>query len=216
MKFTQHIAFCVLLTFPMAVASKPAPAPVKHKSVYDYSLVAFDGKEVSLSTYKGKVLLIVTLASQSIYKNQLAALEDLQKTYADKGLELVGIPSGDFGSQELSDNAAVQRYYSDVAHVNFPVYSKASLRGKDTIPLIKFLTDPKDGVGGGEIHWSFTKFLIDREGKPVARFEADSEPDDAEFRVKVEQVLDGTFKKKDAGGKEGGPPPPDGDDDDGV
>jgi len=214
MKLARHVALGVLLTFPLAVASKPAPE--KHKTVYDYSLVAADGKEVSLSTYKGKVLLIVTLASQSIYKNQIAALEDLQKSYADKGLVLLGIPSSDFGAQELGDNAAIQRYYTDVAHVNFPVYSRASLRGKDTIPLVKFLTDPKDGTGGGEVHWSYTKFLVDRDGKAVARFEADSEPDDAEFRVKVEQVLDGTFKKKDAGTKEGAPPPPDGDDDDGV
>ena len=118
------------LLFSIHLAFASSDTPAKHKTVYDYSLVALDGKEISLSTYKGKVLLIVNLASKSIYKNQIAALEDLQKTYADKGLVLVGIPSADFGAQELSDNSAIQHYYQDTEHINFPVFSKASLRGK--------------------------------------------------------------------------------------
>jgi glutathione peroxidase len=190
-------------------------APTAHKTVYDYSLVGLDGKVISLSTYKGKAILVVNLASQSIYKDQITGLEELQKAYADKGLVVIGIPSSDFGAQELTDNAAIQKYYLDGQHVTFPVVSKASLRGKDTIPLVHFLTDPKDGTGGGEIHWNFTKFLIDRQGKPVLRCEAADDPMDPEFRVKLEQVLDGTFKKKDAAPKEGAPPAGGDDDDDG-
>ncbi len=212
MKIRPHIAMSILLSFQLALASNSAPA--KQKTVYDYSLVAMDGKEIPLSTYKGKVLLIVNLASQSVYKTQIAALEELQKTYADKGLELIGIPSGDFGAEELPDKAAMQHFYQDTEHVTFPLFSKASLRGKDTIPLMHFLTDPKDGAGGGEIHWNFTKFLVDRAGKPVLRFEADTDPADPEFRVKIEQLLDGTYKKKDASGKEGAAPPADDDDED--
>jgi glutathione peroxidase len=204
----------ILLSCLPAFAASTAEA--KHKSLYDYSLVGLDGKEVALSTYKGKVLLIVNLASQSIYKSQIAALADLQKTYADKGLVLIGIPSADFGAQELPDNAAIQHYYQDTEKVNFRVFSKASLRGKDCIPLVQFLTNSKDGAGGGEIHWNFTKFVVDREGKPLLRFESDSDPSDPEFRVKIEQVLDGTYKKKEPGGKEGAPPAADDDDDDGV
>jgi glutathione peroxidase len=189
--------------------------PTKPKSIYDYSLVGIDGKDFALSAYKGKVLLIVNLASQSIYKNQIGALENLQKTYADKGLQLIGIPSGDFGAQELVDNTAIQHYYLETEHVTFPVFSKASLRGKDAIPLIHFLTDPKEGTAGGELHWNFTKFLVDRQGHPVLRFEADSDPADPEFRVNLEQVLDGTYKKKESSGKEGNAPPSDDDDDGG-
>jgi glutathione peroxidase len=189
-------------------------APTAHKTVYDYSLVGLDGKEISLSAYKGKAILIVNLASKSIYKDQITGLESLQKAYADKGLVVIGIPSNDFGAQELPDNAAIQHYYIDGQHVTFPIVSRASLRGKDTIPLVHFLTDPKDGTGGGEIHWNFTKFLIDRQGKPVLRCETDSDPMDPEFRVQLEQVLDGTFKKKDGAPKDGAPPAG-GDDDDG-
>jgi len=182
------------------------------KTLYDYSVVSLDGKVVPLSTYKGKVLLIVNLASKSIYRDQLKALEELQKTYADKGLVVVGIPSTDFGAEELKDNSAIQKYYLDTEHVNFEIVSLSTVRGKDTLPLIQFLTDAKDGAGGGEIHWNFTKFLVDRQGHPVLRLEADSDPSDPEFRVKVEQVLNGTFKKE-AGPKSGTPAGGDDDDD---
>jgi len=205
--------FCIVVCSLWVQAARAQPA--KTKSIYDYSLVTLDGKDVSLSAYKGKVLLIVNLASQSIYKNQMSALEDLQKTYADKGLQLIGIPSSDFGAQELADNAAIQHYYFDTVHVNFPVFSKASLRGKDAIPLVHFLTDPKEGTAGGELHWNFTKFLVDRQGRPVLRLEADSDPADPEFRVKLEQVLDGTYKKKAPSGKEDAAPTSDDDDDGG-
>jgi glutathione peroxidase len=214
MKISGHALLGILLCSQLAWAATTPPA--KHKSVYDYSLVGLDGKVVPLSTYKGKVILIVNLASKSIYKDQIAALEDLQKTYADKGLVLVGIPSSDFGSQELTDNAAIQKFYQETEHTNFPVFSKASLRGTDAIPLVRFLTDPKEGAAGGDIHWNFTKFLVNREGKPVLRFEADSDPADPEFRVVLEQVLDGTYKKKDSSGKEGSAPPDEDSDDDGM
>jgi len=206
-------ALAVLLLCALPAGAIAADA-AKHKSIYDYSLVDFDGKVVSLSTYKGKVLLIVNLASKSIYNDQIAALSELQKTYSDKGLVILGIPSSDFGAEEASDNAAIAKYYHDTAHANFPVFSKASVRGNDAIPLVHFLTDPKEGTAGGDIHWNFTKFLVNREGQPVLRFESDSDPSDPEFRVKLEQVLDGTFKKK-SGSKEGPPPPGDDDDDDG-
>jgi len=213
MKSCWRIVLGILLCSQLALAATTPPP--KHKSLYDYSLVGFDGKEIALSGYKGKVVLIVNLASKSIYSNQIAALEELQKTYADKGLILIGIPSSDFGNEELPDNSAIQKYYKETAHISFPVVSKACVRGKDAIPLVHFLTDPKEGTAGGDIHWNFTKFLIDREGKPVLRFEADSDPADPEFRVKLEQVLNGTYKKKEGGGKEDNAPSGDDDDDGG-
>jgi glutathione peroxidase len=211
MNCSRLIVLALALLSQAALAS---PAPGAHKTVYDYALVGLDGKEVPLASYKGKVLLIVNLASKSIYKPQLHALEELQKAYADKGLLVVGIPSGDFGAQELADNTAIQHYYLDSEHVNFQVFGKATLRGKDSIPLVHLLTDPKDGAGGGEIHWNFTKFLVDRKGQPVLRYEADSDPSDPEFRVKLEEVLDGTFKKKESAGKDGAAPAGGDDDDD--
>ena len=209
-KIVPGLFFGAYLSLALAATSAPT------KTIYDYSLVGLDGKEISLSTYKGKVLLIVNLASQSIYKNQIAALETLQKDYAAKGLVVVGIPSGDFGSEELADNAAIQHYYLDTEHVTFPVFSKSSLRGKDALPLVHFLTDPKAGTGGGDIHWNFTKFVVDREGHPVIRLEAGSDPADPDFRVTLEQVLNGGYKKKDAPVKDPGGQSNDSDDDEGI
>ncbi len=182
---------CLSAQFTLAVAA----APGNHKGVYDYSLVGLDGKEVSLSMYKGKTLLIVNLASQSLYRNQISALQDLQATYAEKGLVIIGIPSDDFGKQELADNDALRRFYTESMHLTFPVFARVHLRGNNAIPLASFLTESKEGTGGGEIHWNFTKFLIDNQGHPVARFEAHSDPTDPEFRITIEQVLDGKYKK---------------------
>jgi glutathione peroxidase len=194
MHFCRAGLLLALALTPMAFASDAPPA--RQKSVYDYSLVGTDGKEVQLGTYKGKVLLIVNLASQSIYENQLAALKDLQAAYADKGLVVLGLPSGDFGSQELADNAAIEHYYKETEHINFPVFAKTSVRGKDEVPLFHYLTDAKAGLPGGDVHWSFTKFVIDREGHAVIRFETDSDPSDPTFKVKIEKVLNGTYKKE--------------------
>ena len=184
------------------------------KTIYDYSLVDLDGKETPLSSFKGKLLLIVNLASQSIYRDQIDALNELQKTYADKGLVVLGIPSIDFGGEELKDPAAVRKYYRETAHVTFPVFASASLRGAGEIPLYRFLADPKQSLPGGDIHWNFTKFLVDREGKPLARFEVQEDPADVDFHVTIENALAGKLKKKGEPGKDDKAAGDDSDDDD--
>lgn len=178
--------------------------------MYDFSLVDQSGKTVSLSTYKGKLLLIVNLASQSTYTSQLAALNELQKTYGSQGLQIIGIPSADFGGEELKDPAALHKYYSETAHVEFPVFASATITGVNEIPLYQFLCDSKQGLPGGDLHWNFTKFLVDREGHPLARYELDSDPADIEFHVTIEDALAGKLKKQAAGDK----PAAGGDDDD--
>jgi glutathione peroxidase len=185
-------------------ASKPK------KTVYDYSLVDLDGKETQLASFKGKLLLIVNLASQSIYHDQIDALNELQKAYGDQGLVVIGIPSTDFGSEELKDPAVLRKYYRETAQVTFPVFASASLRGAREIPLYRFLTDPKQSLPGGDIHWNFTKFLVDREGLPLARFEVHEDPADVDFHVTIETALAGKLKKKnespkdDKGGEDSG------------
>src|SRR5580698_261138 len=176
--------------------NKKTDASKPKKNIYDYSLVDLDGKETPLASFKGKLLLIVNLASQSIYHDQIDALNELQKTYADQGLVVIGIPSADFGSGELKDPAVLRKYYRETAHVTFPVFASASLRGPSEIPLYRFLTDPKQSLPGGDIHWNFTKFLIDREGLPLARFDVDEDPADVDFHVKIETALAGKLKKK--------------------
>jgi glutathione peroxidase len=175
-----------------APVQKPAQKPAK--TVYDYSLVGFDGKEVSLSLLKGKVLMIVNLASQSIFHDQIALLDELQKTYKDKGLVVIGVPSNDFGTQEPGTDADIQKMYTGDMHVSFPVFARTSVRGKDQAALYGFLTGDKKGSTAGEVHWSYTKFLVDRNGKVVARFEPHVAPNSPELQVTLEEVLAGTFK----------------------
>jgi glutathione peroxidase len=185
-------------------AEKPA------KTVYDYALVDLNGKEVSLSAYKGKVLLIVNLARQSIFNAQNAMLDEIQKNYKDQGLVVVGVPSNDFGAQEPGTDADVQKVYTKDLQLGFPVFARMSVRGKDQSALYAFLTGDKKASTGGDVHWSYTKFVVDRTGKVVARFEPHILPNAPQVRVTLEDVLAGKFKppapkeddKKDGGGED--------------
>jgi glutathione peroxidase len=177
----------------MLTAAAIALSEPVEKTVYDYSLVTFDNKEVSLSTFKGKALLIVNLASQSIFRDQIALLEELQKIYKDKGLIVIGIPCNDFGAQEPGTGAEIQKAYNSDFHLSFPIFARTSVRGKDQAPLYQFLTSEK-GTTAGEVHWSYTKFVVDRTGKVVARFEPHVAPNSPELQVTIEDVLAGKFK----------------------
>ena len=206
MRFLLSIGMVLLAPFAGALspsssshpiaASAPTAAP--EKTVYDYSLAMPGGGVQSLADYRGKVLLIVNLASQSVYASELAALDQLEKTYADQGLVVLGIPSSDFGKQELSDDAAIDAWYKK-QNLSFPIASKATLTGVQAIPLVGFLTEPPTGLPGGELHWNFTKFVLDRAGHPVMRMEASGDPADPEFQEKLEEVLNGTYKAPAAG-----------------
>ena len=160
-------------------------------SVYDFSLVSIDGKETPLKTYQGKVLLIVNLASQTIYSDQIPKLDSLHKAYEQQGFVVLGIPSDDFGHGEPGKAEDVKAYYVDKLHVSFPLFGKSALTGKDQIPLYEFLTDAKlNAKTGGELPWNFSKYLIGRDGKPVARFDAGTPPDSPELMAAVETALE--------------------------
>jgi glutathione peroxidase len=169
------------------------------QTFYSYSLVDGQGKDLPLSTYKGKVVVIVNLASKSSFASQIAALEKLQQADKDKGLVIIGVPSGDFGNEEPATDAEIQKHYVTDEHVTFPVTAKSSVRGKDELPVYSFLTrGPKEGDKGEDVHWNFTKFVISRDGKVLARFEPDVTPDDPDFRITIEKALAGTLKEKSA------------------
>ena len=191
-RLTVLILMITLTCSPRAFPDEQAT----QQTVYDFSLVDINGKTIPLASYKGKVLLIVNLASQSTYRDQIAALNDLEKNYASKGLVVIGIPSSDFGGKELKDAAALRDYYNNTLHVAFPLFAPAKLHGVDTIPLYTFLCNPKASVPGGDLHWNFTKFIIDREGKPLARYEIGEDPADVSFHVIIEQALAGKLKKQ--------------------
>jgi glutathione peroxidase len=115
---------------------------------------------------------------------------------------VIGIPSADFGAEELKDPVALRQYYRETAHVGFPIFACASMRGANQIPLYRFLTDAKQSVPGGDIHWNFTKFLVDRQGSPLARFEVHEDPADVDFHVTIENALAGKLKKKSESAKD--------------
>ena len=189
-------------------ASKAAAGKAE-KNAYDYNLPGPDGKDIPLSTYKGKYILVVNLARKSTYNDQLPALIKLNDTYKDKGLVVIGVPSNDFGAAEPGTDPEVLKAYAD-AKVDFPVMAVSKLSGDAELPFAAYLTRSKGAPAGGPIHWNFTKFVIDKKGNVVARLNPDVAPDSPEMLATIDQILDGTFKPPKKGGDKAGPP----DDDD--
>jgi len=159
-------------------------------SVHDFTLDTINGTPTSLANYKGKVMLIVNVASQCGYTYQYEGLQALYLKYKDQGLVVAGFPANNFGGQEPGSNAEIGAFCKSKFGVTFPMFSKISVAGKDKAPLYQFLTDktahPKTG---GEIPWNFTKYLVDRNGKVLARFDAPVEPGSKELTSAIEAAL---------------------------
>jgi glutathione peroxidase len=159
-------------------------------SVHEFTLDALNGTPAPLANFKGKVLLVVNVASQCGYTYQYEGLQALYAKYKDHGFVIAGFPANNFGAQEPGTNAEIGAFCKSKFGVTFPMYSKISVAGKDKAPLYQFLTDkaanPKTG---GEIQWNFTKFLVDRDGKVIARFEPAVEPQSKEVTAAVEAAL---------------------------
>jgi glutathione peroxidase len=160
------------------------------KSVYDFTLNSIDGQSAPLAAYKGKVVLLVNVASRCGYTPQYTALESLYEKYKDQGFTVVGIPANNFGAQEPGSNQEIKTFCSSKYHVTFPMMSKVSVKGDDKTPLYQFLTDKSANPRtGGEIEWNFTKFLIGPDGRVLARFEPAVTPDSAEVTAAIEKAL---------------------------
>jgi glutathione peroxidase len=159
-------------------------------TVLDYIPLSIDGKALPLATFRGKVLLIVNVASNSIFTPQYAGLETLYKKYQAQGLVVLAFPSNDFGQEEPGKDDAIKQLAADKYRVTFPIFAKIALSGEHMAPLYEFLTDKETNpTTGGPIRWNFTKFLVDREGKVVQRFEPDVTPDAPELAVAIEKAL---------------------------
>ncbi|MGB8259955.1 MAG: glutathione peroxidase [Terracidiphilus sp.] len=167
-----------------------ALAPAQQKSIYDFTMKSIDGQPVSLSSYSGKVLLIVNVASKCGFTPQYAALQALYGKYKDRGLVIVGVPANNFMQQEPGTDEEIKKFCSNKYNVTFPMMAKVSVKGDDQAPLYGFLTGKETNPQfGGEIKWNFTKFLFDRTGKPVARFEPATTPDSPEAIAAIEAAL---------------------------
>jgi glutathione peroxidase len=160
------------------------------KNVYDFTLNTIDGQPAPLSAYKGKVVLLVNVASRCGFTPQYAALESLYEKYKDRGFVIVGIPANNFGAQEPGSNQEIKTFCTTKYHVTFPMMAKVSVKGGDTTPLYQYLTDKSaNPQTGGEIQWNFTKFLISPDGQVITRFEPDVTPDSAQVTAAIEKAL---------------------------
>ena len=179
-------------------------------SIYDYAYTSIEGNPVSMSQYKGKVVLFVNTASKCGFAPQYEGLEALYQRYRDQGFEVIGFPCNQFMDQEPGDEAAISEFCSVRWGVTFPMSAKADVRGDDAIPLFRYLTKQKgfEGMGKGiknkafdmmlkakykdgykdsQVKWNFTKFLVDRHGEVTARFEPVVEP--SEIAAYIEKLL---------------------------
>jgi glutathione peroxidase len=160
------------------------------KQIYSYQLKTIDGDPTSLGKYKGKVLLVVNVASACGYTPQYSALEAIYEKYKDQGLVVVGVPANNFANQESGTDAEIKTFCNRKYHVTFPMMSKVSVAGADQTPLYHYLTDKTANPSvAGDIKWNFTKFLIARDGTPVERFEPAVKPDSPEVIAAIESEL---------------------------
>jgi glutathione peroxidase len=153
-------------------------------SVYDFSAKTIDGREQKLSDYKGKVLLIVNVASQCGFTPQYAGLEALRKKFGPDSFDVLGFPCNQFGAQEPDSEKQIAEFCETSFGVTFPMFAKIDVNGANAHPLYKYLTSEKAGVLGTEaIKWNFTKFLIDSSGQPVARYGSSTKPETLEAPI---------------------------------
>jgi glutathione peroxidase len=180
----------LMLMMCLACASLVCRAAAPPKSLYEFTMKSIDGQQVSLGSYSGKVVLLVNVASKCGFTPQYTALEALYEKYKDRGLVIIGVPANNFAQQEPGSDEEIKKFCSSKYMVTFPMMAKVSVLGDDKTALYTYLTDKSaDPQFGGDIKWNFTKFLFDRTGKPVARFEPNVTPDSPEVRAAVESAL---------------------------
>lgn len=158
------------------------------KSIHDFTLKNIEGQDVKLDAYKGKVALLVNVASQCGYTPQYEGLQAIYSKYKDQGFVVLGFPANNFGAQEPGSNEEIKTFCSTKYNVTFPMFAKISVKGDDIHPLYQFLTSKESGFGG-DVQWNFGKFLVDKEGKVIARFDSGDEPESSKVTQAIEQAL---------------------------
>jgi glutathione peroxidase len=188
--------FSVLALSELAAAGTVPSKPESKKldiGVHEFTVADINGKSQDLKTYKGKVLLIVNTASQCGYTPQYKGLQRVYTTYKNKGFEVLGFPSNDFGGQEPGSNKEIKNFCELNYKVSFPMFTKVTVLGPGQSPLFKYLTADASKELAGPIDWNFEKFLIDPQGKLIGRFKSSVAPESPELISKIESLL--TTKK---------------------
>jgi glutathione peroxidase len=155
-------------------------------TVYDFSAKTIDGRQQSLQDFKGKVLLVVNVASECGFTPQYAGLEALYREHRGQGFAVLGFPCNQFGAQEPGDEAQIKQFCDTRFQVSFPMFAKVDVNGPETHPLYAFLKSAEPGVLGTEaIKWNFTKFLVGRDGRVVKRYAPATKPEAIETDVRA-------------------------------
>ena len=161
------------------------------KSVHDFAVRDIDGNEVQLGDYRGKVVLIVNVASKCGFTRQYAGLQSIYARYRDRGFAVLGFPANDFGAQEPGTDAEIKAFCTLTHQVTFPMFAKIGVVGETKAPLYAFLTDEATNPEvAGEITWNFNKFLVGKGGEVIARFEPSDEPESAAVVQAIERALE--------------------------
>lgn len=187
---TLFVAACGLNADSGETAKQPAQVETHEMTGSSFMNIPFetiDGDTTDLAAFDGKVVLVVNTASKCGYTPQYAGLEELYRKYKDSGLVIVGFPANNFGGQEPGTNEEIASFCSVNYGVTFPMMAKVSVKGEDKHPLFVQLTE-KAGIPG-EIKWNFSKFLIDRHGELVARYESAVKPTSEEITSAIEKLL---------------------------
>lgn len=168
--------------------SKPAEKAKAGPYVLDYTMKTIEGKEQPLADFKGKVLLIVNVASKCGFTPQYEGLEALYKSKTNDGLVILGFPANDFGSQEPGTDQEIKSFCESKYKVDFPMFAKIDVTGPKQAPLYQQLAAQPAPIGG-DPKWNFTKFLVNRKGEVVARYDSRVKPDDEALRKKLNELL---------------------------
>jgi glutathione peroxidase len=187
----SFMASMAALLFGASVAVvSAADSAKKPTSVLDFHVKDIEGKDVDLASYKGKVLLIVNTASQCGLTPQYKDLEAIYEKYKDQGFAILAFPANEFGKQEPGSNEEIKEFCSTKYKVSFPLFSKIVVKGKGIDPLFDFLTsDTTNPKFAGEIKWNFNKFLVNRNGEVIARFEPREKPNTDSAISAIEKAL---------------------------
>jgi glutathione peroxidase len=160
-------------------------------AIYRFSAISLDGRTVSLEQFRGRVLLLVNTASQCGFTPQFAGLEELYRSYNERGLTVLGFPCNQFGGQEPGSGAQIGAFCERNYGVSFPIFAKIDVNGAEAHPLYRFLKHEQPGmlglIGIRRVQWNFTKFLVDRKGKVVGRFSPSTAP--RTLAARIEELL---------------------------
>ncbi|MCL6494933.1 MAG: glutathione peroxidase [Ignavibacterium sp.] len=180
--------FVLLIVFTTQSYSQNQKGEKVKDNISSIKVKDIDGKELSLSDYKNKVLLIVNVASYCGYTKQYSGLQDLYENYKYKGFEILAFPCNQFGNQEPGTNEEIKNFCSSKFNVTFRLFDKIDVNGKNQSPLYSILTD-NPVTGKGDIKWNFEKFLVGKNGKIIARFPSSVEPTSEKIVSLIESEL---------------------------